>query len=315
MKSLPSALIGTAAWAAFVVARVADLRADAWSHALLLFAALVLVPLALELLAEADDPTAGARLLGWAQRLQLPAALLLAAACWLTPGAGAAALALPWAMVTVLFALAGLLRMKHGGMRRALDRLSADAALVLSAVGGAWTLADRVGFRPLNFDAAIVALTAVHFHYAGLLLPLFAGLVQRELWFSRFAGRAVVGVVLGVPALALGITATQLGWGSSLEAGTGVGVALAGALTAVLQVRIALETRQSVATRLLLGVSGAALFFGMVLGALFAVREFAQPFPWLGVPQMRMLHGTVNAIGFGLCGVLGWRRLVAAKQG
>jgi hypothetical protein len=36
--------------------------------------------------------------------------------------------------------------------------------------------------------------------------------------------------------------------------------------------------------------------------------------PWLGIPQMRMLHGTVNAIGFGLGGVLAWRRMAQARE-
>ena len=28
--------------------------------------------------------------------------------------------------------------------------------------------------------------------------------------------------------------------------------------------------------------------------------------PWLDVPWMRAVHGTVNAVGFGLGGVLAW---------
>jgi hypothetical protein len=38
------------------------------------------------------------------------------------------------------------------------------------------------------------------------------------------------------------------------------------------------------------------------------MRAFVAPFPSLGIPQMRWLHGTLNALGFGLCGVLAWRR-------
>jgi hypothetical protein len=29
--------------------------------------------------------------------------------------------------------------------------------------------------------------------------------------------------------------------------------------------------------------------------------------PWLGLPQMRLLHGSLNALGCGLAGVLAWR--------
>jgi hypothetical protein len=309
MTANAKAWVGVAAWAAFVWARVPNLHDGAWAHALLLFAALVLVPLAFELFRTEGDLGLAPRLLDIAQVMQLPAALLLLIACWTTPGPLALAATLPWAAWTALLAAAGVARLRRDGLRRSLDGLCADAAMIFAAVGGAWTLADRAGYSPLGFDQAIVALTAVHFHYAGLLLPLFAGLVQRELWFWRFAARAAVGVVLGVPAVAVGITTTQLGWGTSLEVAAGVGLALAAMAVAILHVRIALETKRDQLTRALLGVAGGSLFFGMVLAALYALRANATVAPWLGIPQMRMLHGTVNAIGFGLCGVLAWRRM------
>ncbi|MES2693943.1 MAG: YndJ family transporter [Verrucomicrobiota bacterium] len=313
MTATNRALAGGVVWVAFVVLRATDMRGDAWAHALLLFAALVLVPLVLELFVEPENPERDAGAFGLARRVQLPAALLLAVACWMKPGFGASVVAMPWAAFTVLLARSGVIRLRREGLRRGLDLLCADMALIFAAVGGAWTLMDRVGFAPLGFNPAIVALTAVHFHYAGLLLPLFAGLVQRELWFWRFASQAAVGVVLGVPAVALGITTTQLGWGPSIEAAAGCGLALAGAAVAVLHVRIALDTKRPVATRVLLGIAGASLFFGMVLAALYAMRTFALPFPWLGIPQMRAIHGTVNAVGFGLCGVLGWRAMARGR--
>jgi hypothetical protein len=209
----------------------------------------------------------------------------------------------------------GFSRIRHGGLRRDLDGLCRDAALIFALVGGGWTLADRSGFRPLQFEPEIVALTAVHFHYAGLLLPLLAGLVQRELFFFRLASRAAVGVVLGVPAVAVGITATQLGAGPSIEAAAGCGLALAGMVVGILHVRIAADRRQSLVTRALLAIAGVSLFIGMLLAGLYAMRAFVAPFPWLGIPQMRMLHGTVNALGFGLCGVLAWRQMTRNSGG
>ncbi len=308
-SAVTKAWIGAVVWGAFVFARVPDWRDGAWAHALLLFAALVLVPLALELFDEKEETGLPPRLLAIARSVQLSAAIFLAIACGLAPGAVAATAALPWVLWTGLVAAIGVGRMRREGLRRSLDGLCADVALVFAAIGGAWTLADRLGYSPLGFSREIVALTAVHFHYAGLLLPLFAGLVQRELWFLRFAARAAVGVVLGVPAVAIGITTTRLGWGTSIEAAAGVGLALAGMAVAVLHVRIALETKRDALTRALLGVAGVSLFFGMVLAALYALRLSLALVPWLGIPQMRMLHGTVNAIGFGLCGVLAWRRM------
>lgn len=313
MSAVTKSTIGALACAAFVIARVPGAHHGAWLQALLLFAALVLVPLALELLVETDAPAKAQRLFNAAVALQLPAALLLVAACWLEPDTIAAALALPWVAFTGLLAVVAVMRARHGGLKRELHLLAADAAMIFSAIGGAWTLADRAGFRPLDFDAMIVALTAVHFHYAGLLLPLVAGLAQRELWMSRLAARAVVGSVLGVPAVALGITATQWGWTPAIEAGAGCGLALAGMAVAVLHVRLALEAKWPAAARVLLGIAGASLFFGMVLAALYATRAVTAQAPWLGIPQMQAIHGSVNAFGFALCGLLGWR--IAARSG
>jgi hypothetical protein len=309
MSPVVRAGIGAVACIAFGLARVSGPADAAWSHALLLFAALVLVPLALELLRDETEPDLTARWFLWIERLQFPAALLLLVACWLAPGTVPAILALPWFALTAIMAIIGVTRIRRGGLRRDLDALCRDVALIFAVVGGAWTLADRAGLRPLNFDPAIVTLTAVHFHYAGLLLPLFAGLVQRELFFFRLASRAAVGVVLGVPAVALGITATQIGAGRSFEAAAGCGLALAGMAVGILHVRYASDSRQPIATRVLLAVAGVSLFIAMVLATAYAVRAFTTPFPGLGIPQMRLIHGTINAVGFGLCGVLGWRSL------
>lgn len=313
MNAVTKSCIGASAWLAYVLAHVRDLRADNWAHALLLLAALVLVPLALELFGDEQELPQAARLFDGVRVAQLPAALLLVVAYWLPPGRLALATALPWGGITALLAAIGVLRVRQGGLKRSLEGLCRDAALIFAVVGGAWTLADRGGFRPLDFDPTVVALTAVHFHYAGLLLPLFAGLVERELWFLRFAARAAVGVILGVPAVAAGITATQLGWGGSLEAAAGAALALAGMAIAILQVRIALEAKRPLAARVLLGIAGGSLFVAMVLAGSYALRRSGIALPWLGIPQMRMLHGTLNALGFGLCGVLGWRRMQAGR--
>jgi hypothetical protein len=117
-----------------------------------------------------------------------------------------------------------------------------------------------------------------------------------------------------VPAVAVGITTTRLGWGPSVEAAAGCGLALAGMVVGILHVRIATDGKQPLATRVLLAIAGASIFVGMVLAGVYALRGSTTLFPWLGIPQMRMLHGTVNAMGFGLCGVLAWRR-VAHERG
>ena len=299
-------MVGGIVWLVVVCATAPHLQQEAWAHALLLLCALVLVPLALELVADEAESVWSARLLRLVGRAQLPAAGALAWATVLPPGGTAALAATPWLAVCGIVAAAGWLRATRRGVQPSLGRLCGDVALLFLGVGGAWVFADRAGYRPLHLDPAVVALTAVHFHFAGLLLPLVAGLVVRFFPDSRLASRAAVGVVLGVPAVAVGITVTQLGWGNSLEAATGCGLALSGMAIAVLHVRLGTERVGPWPVRGLFVVSGVALFFGMVLAAVYAMRSVAMPLPWLGIPWMRALHGTLNALGFGLCGLLAW---------
>src|SRR5262249_31700122 len=144
--------------------------------------------------------------------LQLPAAMLLGGAFLLPQGFLAAALAVPWLALTGLIALIGLGRIwQHG--HGPLHELCMDAGLVYVAVGGAWAVLDRLGTRPLGFESVIVLLTAIHFHYAGFVLPIVTGLAIREVG-GRVAWGAGVGVIVGVPVVAAGITATQLNLGS-----------------------------------------------------------------------------------------------------
>lgn len=318
MTANRTAIAGSVGWLGYVVMGGSGAAPEAAAHRVLVFAALVLVPLVLDLNLDPDEPGGATRLVRWARWLQLPAALLLAFACAMRSGFAAVLTALPWAIFVVMLAIAGWQRSSAGGWGRAPGRLCADAGLLLVSLGGGWILVDRAGWRPLNADPAIITLLAVHFHYAGLVLPTLAGLVLRRFPEARFATTAGVGVVLGVPAVAVALLARQLGGGPEIEGAAGCGLALCGMAIGILYVRLATEDFGSRIARGLWAVAGASLFFGMVLAGLYAMRGFAKPFPWLDLPWMRAWHGMVTAFGFGLCGTLGWqfaRRTVATQSG
>lgn len=303
MNGRTKALIGGAVWAAFAIFALRRGQPNDLSHVLLAFAALVIVPLLLELML-IEDRT---RLAGWLLALQLPAAILLTAAMVAPAGAAAAFATLPWLALTAMLAIAGLTGLMLGRWRKSLGRGCESIAMAYAGIGGLWTFADRAGIRPLDFDATIVALTAVHFHFAGWVLPAITGYVIDRHAESRFASLAAIGVVLGVPAVAMGITLAQLGWGPAFETAAGCGLAVAGMMVAILQVRFATESRVNGTARLLLFISGASLFIGMFLAVIYALRSTSLPLPRLDLGSMRALHGAINAIGFGLCGILGWR--------
>jgi hypothetical protein len=300
---LGSALLGGAAEVG------AALLWPRWEVAMFLLGPLVVVPLGLALAA----PGAHERFRRpwWAAALlQFPAALLLLAAFSLHPGRPAALLSLPWLAVTLLTALFGLARLLRRGPRP-LEELAIDAGLIYLAVGGGWLVLARAGIRPLGFDPLIVLLTAVHFHYAGFVLPLLTGMVGRA-WPGLLSRGAAVGVIAGVPLVAVGINLSQLNardfepWAATL-------LAAAGLLVAALHLVLA-AGRRPLGQRLLLAVAGLSLPVGMVLAMVYAWGRYSG-LPWIEIPEMLPYHGAVNALGFALPGLVGWNLAVPAPHG
>jgi hypothetical protein len=236
------------------------------------------------------------------QRAQLPAALLLALSFRLPQGLSAAALAVPWLVVVGMLAVLGVVRFLKRGWRP-LPELCLDFGLVYAVIGGAWTVLTRLGARPLNFEDVIVLLTAIHFHYAGLILPLLTAMAGRR--GGRIANLSSVLVIVGVPAVAIGITATQLGASRVFEALAAWTMAAGGLLVAYQHCALAAEAERPIRFRLLFGLTGVSLAAGMALAILYGGRG-VWSVAWLSIPWMRVLHGTTIAFGCGLAGLLGW---------
>jgi hypothetical protein len=291
---LALAASGGAAWAVVLVA----LRPE-WAVALLLLAALVCVPLGLALLADEEEPGAPRawRVLFVVQ----PAAALLLVAAFLPPaGTTAAALAVPWLLVTVLVAALGLRRLRRDKGWAAED-LALTAGMVFLAAGGGWTFLSRLGATPLDFSPVIVLLTGVHFHFAGFVLPLLTGLLGRAAPGipTRLAAWSVMA---GVPLVALGIT---VGRGLPPVEVLAAWFLSAGCLLVAFgQVRAALRAGPP-ARSFLLFVSGLSLVGGMALAAVYALGVFRGA-GWLSIETMIPWHGSLNALGFALPGLLAW---------
>lgn len=299
--------IGAICWCVFTYLTVSNFKQGPWAEALVLLAALVLMPMTWCLARDFDDE-------GWAERLwkidlhlQLPAALLLLPAFWLPPGFPAMLCALPWFLMLAIMAVDGLLRIRRHGIRPA-GVFCRDVGLIYASVGGAWLLADRAGWQPLGFAPEIVLLTAVHFHYAGLILPVLAGLALNRRPDCPIGRWSMWLVLIGVPLVAVGITTTQTGGPSSLEMVAAWVLVLGGLGVAMQHVALAVtEHSVSPVVRWFWGVAGVALAAGMLLAGLYASRGFVT-LAWLDIPWMRALHGSLNAIGFSLLALLAWCR-------
>ena len=169
-------------------------------------------------------------------------------------------------------------------------------------VGGTWLVASRLGLQPVGFQEPIVLLTAVHFHFAGFLSAVLAGLSYeqlRETGWSKPLGVALAGVVVGPGLLGL---AFLVGPKVKLAAVMLIVIGQFGLATGM--VRVALGIANPVGRAMLILSSGCVVA-GMALAASWALGEYPlQPFVDLG--RMERIHGALNAVGFGVCGLIGW---------
>jgi enamine deaminase RidA (YjgF/YER057c/UK114 family) len=274
----------------------------------LALALLVLVPLGVGMAATPPFEGLAGRFLTAAVVLQpLGAGLVLASL--LLDGPLAALAASVWVLVTGLLGLAALARTLDRG-RAPLPELVIDAGLAYPTVGAVALVLFHLGLT-LWFDPVIVLLTAIHFHYAGFVLPLLTGLTGREV--GPGAGpvfRVAASVVLVGPALiAVGISFSPVVEVVAVGGFTAAVAALGGYV--LVRVVPARPRPQGV----LLGLSAAALPLSMLLALGYGVAAFtgADPFGQ-SLSTMVALHGSLNAFGFALCGVVGWRLAVPAAR-
>lgn len=273
-------------------------------------ASLVVVPLGVGLAADGEFPGLSGRLLGAAVAVLPVGAASMALSLVVDAGPVAAGLAAPWVFVTSLLALAGVSRAverETAGTDGRVDSLAlaptlVDAGLAYAPVAAVALVLSHLGIT-FWFDPTIVLLTAVHFHFAGFALPVLAGVAGRHLGGFDGFERAIAAVILVGPALiAVGISFSPLVEVVAVGAFT-LGVAAFGLLV-LLRVVPALDPLPGA----FVGLSALALPASMALALAYGVAAFDGPNPLgLTIGRMAALHGALNAYGFALCGVVGWR--------
>ncbi|MFM7607075.1 MAG: YndJ family transporter [Prosthecobacter sp.] len=232
------------------------------------------------------------------------ATTLLAMAFMNPPSMISAVCAMPWLFIRLSIAFSLMLNWRQLLVQKP-GQVCFDLAFIFPAVGAAWLVAHRANWTPWNFDPLIVLLTAAHFHHAGFTLPLMAGLNAKAspgIW-TQFSCAAILA---GVPLVAVGIMCTHFGVLRFVEPFS-VTILVLGALgVAVSQMRRGFEMKHAKWVRVCFVVSGASLLSAMLLAMGFGLRHVVPNWA-LTMPQMWMIHGTLNAFGFGLCGLLAWR--------
>ncbi len=311
--------LGSIAWMLIVLVRLLGWIVLNDLELFLLLAFCVLTPLAIPLVSGPGEYHLLCDLARLVILLQPFATLIGGASFLVSTGALAAAASTVWLLFTALLALMGLVRLLQKSGRSLADACLA-MALVYVPIGGAWLVLARLGLQPLGFSPIIVLLTAVHFHFITLVALIITGLTgqairatQREV--SRNVYRvAAIGMLVNPLLVAAGIALTQVTGVRFLESGAAVLLALSLLLIALLSYRFIVPGTTPRLAKGLLIFSNAAVLITMLFASAYALG--AATGGWtITISQMLTVHGWLNALAFGLCGLLGWRLRVKQQEG
>lgn len=265
---------------------------------LFLFAPWVAVPLTLSLVPAAQD-NLPSRINGSVIRyLLFPGAILATTGFFMREGRTAGALTVLWLFVGFSLALDGLMRL----IRTRLQSFKEFCFVVgegYALVGALWLLASRMGLRPVGFHEPIVLLTAVHFHYAGLMAAVLAGLVASSTRTPLLLRIALSCAVLGPGLLGLAFLV-----GPKLKLAAVMLMVIGECGIAFGTFRIGLANASGIGGRMLI-LGSACVILGMALAGIWAVGEYPLH-AFVNLEQMARYHGVLNSFGFGLCSLVGW---------
>jgi hypothetical protein len=276
---------------------------------ILLLALAIIIPLAVPLLVQPAGQGPLPTLSRLAILVQPLATFIGGVSLLLARGPLAGAGATVWLLYAALLALAGLFLVLQSGCQ--LVDACLAMALIYAPIGGVWLVLDRGDVQPLGFGQTTVLLTAVHFHYITFVGLVITGLTMRVIQKrQRAVQRTFYSIVcicmIADPLLvATGITLTHLTGVHAVESAAAVLLAGCLIIIALLSLRGVVPVVSS-AAKVLLAVASSAVVFTMLLAAAYALG--AATHAWtITIPQMIATHGWVNALIFGLCGLLGWR--------
>jgi hypothetical protein len=293
----PPILLGVAVWAALATASFAPRVHLGIIEVLFLLGPWVVVPLGADLVRGAGASKRSA-VRNW---LLITAASLTTISFFIDNRTAAAWFASSWLLVCAGFAGDGVRRFASSG-RSSFAQFCFAAGEGYLLVAGAWLVASRAGIQLLAFREPIVLLTAVHFHFAGFASAVLAGLAYERFHESNWKPAlqaALLAVVCGPGILGLAFL-----FGPKMKLVAALAIALGQFGLAAGMVRVGIAAKNG-SGRWLLFVAGASVAAGMILAAVWAIGEYPLQ-AFVNIRQMAEFHGVLNAIGFVLCGLLGW---------
>jgi hypothetical protein len=306
-----SAMAGGALWIGLVaVSRLHWAHLDA-IELLFLLGPLVIVPLGLGLLIRFTHGKGIGFPIHIVQWFQLSAALGATASFWFQQGIAAAILVLPWFCFGCFIGFSGLVRFVRGEFKK-LNIACVIVSFVYLPVGCAWLVASRLGLSPMGFQEPIVLLTAVHFHFAGFAAPLLALAAESALEKRSAALQGIFKIVATGVLAGPGLLAAGFVIGPRVKLAMAVLVACSETGLALFFLADIRAMRPRLA-QMFVTISVVSVLFAMVLAGVWAIGEFPLQ-PFVHLDEMAKYHGTANALGFILCGLIGWTLSVSPTE-
>jgi len=232
---------------------------------------------------------------GWSWFVATSAALV---ALLLPVGILACSFAAPWIVVAITTAVS---RVQLSRLLPDLPHVARTAAAGYALVGSAAFTASRLGVGLFGTQEPIVELTAVHFTFAGcgalVLATRFIGRGPRR---SSATARVATVLIATAPAF---VAAGFVSHHALPQVGGAVVLTVGVWLTATLELVAARDRSRPAPDRLLLVVSGLAVWGPMVLAVSWAAGQHWDV-PALSIDLMVRTHGVANALAFVVCGLV-----------
>lgn len=203
-------------------------------------------------------------------------------------------LAAIYLLFTCIVAAYGIYRFLTRGFVH-FEEFSIDAALISLSIGGMWFFAHITNIDT-GFSPMFTWLTAIHFHYAAFLLPVFVGLLGR-IYKPRLYPLAAGILLISLFLLAIGITfSVWMEWISVVFYIIGIYMVIYYAL----KVPIVRQFQ-----KWLIVLSFSSLGMTILFSFLYALGRLTNDFT-VSIDFMLQFHGFLNCVIFALFGVIGW---------
>lgn len=270
---------------------------DGYIERLVVFSFFVIIPLFL--FATERQQSSEFQLFHWIRLLLLPMAITGALSFAFPSGLLAGAFSLGWLFMTCLIGLYGLLRFLERGFSL-LEEFCIDIGYMYLPLGGFWFTVHRFGMDIGHFGSIITLLTVAHFHFSFLSVPIFTGLSGRMLKKTKtFKTIAVINVISPL-LIAIGITFSR-----AFELTAVLVFVISLVMYIYYYVYLALNVINSMFVRLLLLISSLSLLITIIFAALYGIGR-GLGVKIVSISTMVAVHGTGNAFGFVLFGILAW---------